>query len=138
MADGLLIQEGVRLFFLNDAALVALIGQRFHDAEIPQNAVYPCCTLQLVSSVPDYTHRGESGQEFARFTVAAHADCGNRCMQIAAQLRRIIRDQPRGVFPGSFHYSALQRMNETAIGRAPGRNIAMHAIDFRLIYTDPA
>lgn len=134
MPEGLYPEEGLRLLFLNDASLVNLIAARWFDSELPQGAAYPAVTLQKVSDVPDYNQRGQSGQWTARYQITIHADCHLKCMQVAAQVRRIIRQQPRGVFPGGIRYGQMQQMNEVVAGRERGRDVFQIAIDIRLVY----
>jgi hypothetical protein len=134
MAVGEFIEEGLRLLFLADASLAALIGTRFYDAELPPGVTVPAITLQRVSTIPEYAHSGHVGQENARFQVTIHADCHLNCMRVAAQVRRIIRDHPRGSLPGGIRYGFMQQVNEVASGRETGRNNFQIAIDFRITH----
>lgn len=134
MAVGLFVEEGLRLLFLADASLAVLIGARFYDAELPEGATYPAITLQRISSIPEYSLRGQEGQELARFQITVHADCHLKAMQTASHVRRIIRLFPRGVFPGGIKFGFMQQTNEVAMGRERGRNVFQIAIDIRLRY----
>lgn len=134
MPVGEFLEEGLRLLFVNDAGLAALIVARFYDAELPQGVTLPAVTMQRISGIPEYSHRGHVGQENARFQVTVHADCHLVAMRVAAAVKRVIREHPSGQLPNSHRYGLLQQLNEVASGRETGRNVFQIAIDFRITH----
>ena len=134
MPVGEFVEEGLRLLFVNEVSLAALISTRFYDAELPPGITLPAVTMQRISGVPEYSQRGHVGQENARFQVTVHADCHLVAMRVAAAVKRIIRENPRGTLPNSHRYGLLQQLNEVASGRETGRNIFQIAIDFRITH----
>lgn len=134
---GEFIEEGLRSMFLADGYLASQISTRFYDAELPLGYRIesgPAVTLQRVSGVPEYVHSGQVGQENARFQVTVHADCHLACMRVAASVKRVIREHPRGQLPGGFRFGLLQQVNEVVMGRETGRDLFAIAIDFRMTY----
>jgi len=132
--EGDYVEEGLRRMFLNFGELSALIGDRWYGPELPAGTAYPAVTMKCISSIPEISHQGEAGLEAARYSCIIHGDCAQRCMQVAAKIRRVIKERPRGQLPNGIRYSLLQRLNDFPDVRSTSRDNWRHVLDFRLWY----
>lgn len=122
------LEQDIRAYALADAALVALIGQRWYSVDLPQGATFPAVTIQQISGSSEYTHQGHAGVERARFQVTVWTESHLAGLQVAARIETIFRTAKQAIG------ARITKVNRTDFGREPGQNIYKTAIDFMAFY----
>jgi hypothetical protein len=63
-----MLESGIQQLVVANAAVAALIGTRFYPVLVPEDAIYPCASYQVISDVPDY-RMADAGIEVKRLQV---------------------------------------------------------------------
>jgi len=132
-----LLEEAIRAHALGDAAITALIGDRWYAVDLPQGKAFPAITMQQVSGTPEHSHEGHSGIENARWQFTVWSDCYEKCTRLAWYVERRF-DAFRGQWGNSEQgFMDIGRCAKTArvsFGKDPGQKLYRIAIDFYITY----
>lgn len=93
-----MIVQVVRDVLLEDAAIVALIGDRIYPMTWPDAPEFPLIILQKITGLGEADNMGEAGIEAARIQADVYSDLGYADM---AALARLVRRRLHGFKGGS-------------------------------------
>lgn len=68
-----MIESSLRTYLLSKPAMIAVVGQRIHCNDLPQNCTFPAIAFQTISDIPDHHLRGANGLSVARIQVNCYA-----------------------------------------------------------------
>ena len=96
---------------------------------------YPVATLQLISSVPEYTLDGPTGLVKARLQIDHFGTDYLSCKTAAAAFRQIL-DGYKGTLPDGTQVSSMTRLNATDSFESDSR-LYHTQTDWSALYDDP-
>ena len=140
MPEELSLEQAIRTHLLNDPTLVSLIGDdAVYFSNLPAAAAFPAIVLQEISGVdPSPTHSGHSGLENRRFQFTIWTDCVHKRVRIKTRLDRYLNNGNTvvGASPGvdGIWCPRIWKAGQVDLGKDPGRNLYMYAVDF--IFTE--
>ena len=89
------LEEALRTHLLTNAALNAQVGGRISPGYLPDNATLPALALSRVSSIPEYSHEGNSGAIESRMEISCFAATYAEIKTLSANVKKAMRPLER-------------------------------------------
>lgn len=87
----MLIEQALMTFLLAQSGITALVGQRIHFAEVPQDAIGPYLVANKISGPREHSHGGASGLAHPRFQFTAFAETYSAAKLVVAAVQAALQ-----------------------------------------------
>lgn len=127
------LEAAIRTHILNDPVLASkLSDEGVYFSSLPQEAEPSSIVLQEVSGVdPSPTHNGRSGVQRRRFQFTIWTDCVLKRVEIKTRLDRVFDSKAIEVGgSGGVYCGRVAKVGQVDLGKDPGRNLYLYAVDF--------
>jgi hypothetical protein len=109
-----MIESALTSYLLANGDIASLVGTRVYPVLIPQRAALPLLVYQVISDMPDYHLRGESGLTVARIQIDCVAATYSQVKTLAQYVRLAC-----GGYRGQLGTVAVEWMNAEQFSDMP-------------------
>ncbi len=127
-----MIEQGIHDLLLADTAVSGLIGNRLYPLMLPEAAMFPAASYQLISAIEQYTLDGPLGLTQARLQIDAWGQTYGSAKILAAAIHAVLNGYDGTLDEGTAVFE-IER-DQATDGFDPNSRLYRVQSDFMILY----